>query len=143
MIKVYFFSPINIFYPVNPDNVHSINDYWDKKNSHLDEICNWFNREGISINPYSAFFHLVEQANLYLPTFKQDMHNLLEADIRCWIQVSSENYKLSYGNMNVSLMADVLESIFLANYFKFCYNINTNISDYKTTYIGYIEQLFK
>lgn len=143
MIEIYFFSPINIFYPVNSDNVHSLKEYWAKKNSHLDEIHNWFYREGIPINPYSAFFHLVEQADLYLPTFKQDMYNLLEADRKCWIQVSSKDSKLSYGNMNVSLMADVLESIFLANYFKFCYNINTNISDYKITYIEDIEQLFK
>lgn len=143
VIEIYFFSPINIFYPVNSDNVHSLKEYWAKKNSHLDEIHNWFYREGIPINPYSAFFHLVEQADLYLPTFKQDMYNLLEADRKCWIQVSSKDSKLSYGNMNVSLMADVLESIFLANYFKFCYNINTNISDYKITYIEDIEQLFK
>lgn len=58
VIEIYFFSPINIFYPVNSDNVHSLKEYWAKKNSHLDEIHNWFYREGIPINPYSAFFIL-------------------------------------------------------------------------------------
>lgn len=141
VIEVYFFSPLNIFYPVNSNNIHSLEEYWKKKINHLDKIQNWFYQEGIPINPYSAFFHLVEQANLYLPTFKQDMHNLLEANRNCWIQAYSEDPKLSYASMNLCLIADVLENIFLANCFKFGYNINNNILDCDSTYIVNIEQL--
>lgn len=34
-VKQYFFSPLNIFYPINSNNVHSLEEYWDKKNEHL------------------------------------------------------------------------------------------------------------
>lgn len=62
-VKQYFFSPLNIFYPINSNNVHSLEEYWDKKNEHLNKIQNWFEQESIPISPYSAFFHLAEQAN--------------------------------------------------------------------------------
>lgn len=109
---------------------------------HLNKIQNWFEQESIPISPYSAFFHLAEQANLYLPTFKEDMRNLLKAERECWIQVSSEKYKLSCGNINFCSIADILENMFLAKCFKYCYNIN-NMPDYKSTYIGNIEQSLK
>lgn len=141
-VKQYFFSPLNIFYPINSNNVHSLEEYWDKKNEHLNKIQNWFEQESIPISPYSAFFHLAEQANLYLPTFKEDMRNLLKAERECWIQVSSEKSKLSCGNIIFCSTADILENMFLAKCFKYCYNIN-NMPDYKSTYIGNIEQSLK
>ena len=27
-VKQYFFSPLNIFYPINSNNVHSLEEYW-------------------------------------------------------------------------------------------------------------------
>lgn len=36
-VKQYFFSPLNIFYPINSNNVHSLEEYWDKKNEHLNK----------------------------------------------------------------------------------------------------------
>lgn len=111
-VKQYFFSPLNIFYPINSNNVHSLEEYWDKKNEHLNKIQNWFEQESIPISPYSAFFHLAEQANLYLPTFKEDMRNLLKAERECWIQVSSEKYKLSCGNINFCSIADIGKYVF-------------------------------
>ena len=141
-VKQYFFSPLNIFYPINSNNVHSLEEYWDKKSEHLNKIQNWFEQESIPISPYSAFFHLAEQANLYLPTFKEDMRNLLKAERECWIQVSSEKYKLSCGNINFCSIADILGNMFLAKCFRYCYNIN-NMPDYKSTYIGNIEQSLK
>lgn len=44
-VKQYFFSPLNIFYPINSNNVHSLEEYWDKKNEHLNKIQNWFEQE--------------------------------------------------------------------------------------------------
>ncbi len=74
--------------------MHSLEEYWDKKNEHLNKIRSWFQQENIPIIPCSAFFHLAEQANLYLSTFKEDMRNLLKAERVCWIQVSSEKIML-------------------------------------------------
>ena len=37
-VKQYFFPPLNIFYPINSNNVHSLEEYWDKKNEHLNKI---------------------------------------------------------------------------------------------------------
>lgn len=133
-VKQYFFSPLNIFYPINSNNVHSLEEYWDKKNEHLNKIQNWFEQESIPISPYSAFFHLAEQANLYLPTFKEDMRNLLKAERECWIQVSSEKSKLSCGNIIFCSIADILENMFLAKCFKYCYNIN-NMPDLSLIHI--------
>ncbi|WP_235343067.1 hypothetical protein [Bacteroides pyogenes] len=132
---------MNIFYPINSNNVHSLEEYWDKKNEHLNKVQNWFQQENIPINPYFAFFHLAEQANLYLPAFKEDMQNLLKVKRECWIQVSSEKFKLSYGNMIFCSIADILENMFLVKCFKYRYNIN-NMPDYKSTHIVDIEQLF-
>ena len=46
-VKQYFFSPLNIFYPINSNNVHSLEEYWDKKNEHLNKIQNWFEHKSL------------------------------------------------------------------------------------------------
>ena len=50
------FPQLNIFYPINSNTWHSLEEYWDKKNEHLNKIQNWFEQESIPISPYSAFF---------------------------------------------------------------------------------------
>lgn len=55
-IETYFFSPLNIFFPIVPDGIHSLKEYWDKKNEHLIKIQSWFIKEKIPISPFSAFF---------------------------------------------------------------------------------------
>ena len=70
------------------------------------------------------------------------MRNLLKAERVCWIQVSSEKNKLYYGNMNFCSIADILENMFLAKCFKYCYDIN-NVPYYNLPSIVDIEQPFK
>lgn len=77
-IDRYFFSDLNIFYPLNPKNSSSLNEYIKKKKEHLRHIINWFRDEKLAANPYISYFHLASQANLYVPAFKIRMLNLLK-----------------------------------------------------------------
>lgn len=51
VIDRYFFSVLNIFYPLNPDDLSSLNEYIKKKNEHLSHIMDWFHDENLATNP--------------------------------------------------------------------------------------------
>lgn len=121
VIEKYFFSPLNIFYPIAPDKIYSLKKYWKKKDKHINKIQCWFNKEEIPINVYSAFFHLAEQANLHIATFKGDMQNLLKTNKKYWIQVALSDTKLICTDANIRLIGDVLESVFMAKCYIACY----------------------
>ena len=94
IIERYFFSSLNIFYPVNPDNICSLKLYWELKNEHIDKIQNWFKQEGISINPYTAFFHAAEQVRLYFPHFNERIVKMINASQTYWCQVAQKDVSL-------------------------------------------------
>lgn len=121
VIEKYFFSPLNIFYPIAPDGMHSLKEYWEKRNKHLLKIQSWFDKEEIPINVYSAFFHLAEQANLHISTFKEEMQKLLKTNEEYWIQVALSDSKLIYPNMNTHIIGNILEGVFLAKCYNACY----------------------
>lgn len=99
VIERYFFSSLNILYPISPDCIYSLKEYWDRKHQCLNTIQDWFKQESISINPCAAFFHLAEQANLYIPTFKEDMRNLMKTEEEYWIKVAHLDSELKSTNM--------------------------------------------
>lgn len=114
VIEKYFFSPLNIFYPIAPDEIYSIEEYWDKKNKHLVKIQSWFKQEGVLINPYSAFFHLAEQANLYIADFREKMQNLLEANKIYWTQILQLKSELTEGYVDAQCIGYLMDSLYLA-----------------------------
>lgn len=89
VIERYFFSSLNIFHPVNPDNICSLKLYWELKNEHINKIQNWFKQEGIFIDPYTAFFHAAEQVRLYFPHFNERIVKMINASQTYWCQVST------------------------------------------------------
>lgn len=117
VIEKYFFSPLNIFYPIAPDEIYSIEEYWDKKNKHLVKIQSWFKQEGVLINPYSAFFHLAEQANLYIADFRENMQNLLEANKIYWTQILQLKPKLAENCIDAHCIGYFIDSLYLAKCF--------------------------
>lgn len=125
VIEKYFFSSLNIFYPIAPDGIYSLKEYWDKKNEHLINIQSWFIEEEILINPYSAFFHLADQANLYIPTFRENMQNLLEANKIYWTQILLLNPKLINRHIDVHSIGDFMENLYLAKCYTACYDEKT------------------
>ncbi|MCS2698332.1 TetR/AcrR family transcriptional regulator [Phocaeicola dorei] len=100
VIERYFFSSLNIFYPMPPDRIYSLREYWNRKHQRLNTIQNWFRQESMSINPCAAFFHLAEQANLYIPTFKEDMQSLMKVEKEYWSRVAHWDSELKRTNDN-------------------------------------------
>lgn len=114
VIEIYFFSSLNIFSPIAPDGVSSLEEYWNKKSKHLVKIQSWFKEEKIPINPYSAFFHLAEQANLYIPAFKEHMLRLLETNKAYWTQILQLKPKLAESYIDVHCIGHLMNSLYLA-----------------------------
>lgn len=114
VIEKYFFSSLNIFSPILPDGIYSIEEYWDKKNEHSAKIQCWFNKEEIPINPYSAFFHLAEQANLYIPAFRENMQKLLETNKTYWTQILLLKPKLAKSYIDAHCIGHLMDSLYLA-----------------------------
>ena len=122
VIEKIFFSPLNIFYPIAPEQKSSLKSYYEKKCEHINRIQAWFEKEKITTNIFEAFFHLAEQANLYIPTFKENMKILLKTDKRYWTQVVLLNSTLTSSNKRKYYIGEFLENFFLAQCFKACYN---------------------
>lgn len=91
IVNRYYFSPLNIFYPLKPENIYSMKDYIDKKNEHIRKIQYWFINEELPISPYTAFFHLAEQANLYIPGFRKKMSEFISSDKNYWRLVAGSD----------------------------------------------------
>lgn len=121
VIEKYFFSPLNIFYPIGPDQILSLKEYWKKKSEHLVKIQSWFDKEKIPVDPYFAFFHLAEQANLHISTFKEDMQNILKTNKEYWTKVALSDSKLICQDANMHLIGDILESVYLGKCYNACY----------------------
>lgn len=118
VIERYFFSSLNIFYPVNPDNICSLKLYWELKNEHIDKIQNWFKQEGISIDPYTAFFHAAEQVRLYFPYFKERIVKMINASRTYWCQVAQKDASLLKSKTNSFIFWG---NSFEALYWRQCY----------------------
>lgn len=122
VIDRYFFSELNIFYPLNPKNSSSINEYIKKKKEHLSHIMDWFRDENLATNPYISFFHLASQANLYAPTFKSRMSDLLKKDKAYWREAVSTDYVENKLLFNGKHIGEIFRSIYIEQYFNACYD---------------------
>ena len=119
VIERYFFSSLNILYPISPDCIYSLKEY--RKHQCLNTIQDWFKQESISINPCAAFFHLAEQANLYIPTFKEDMRNLMKTEEEYWIKVAHLDSELKSTNDDACIFGEICKNVFLAKCYEVCY----------------------
>lgn len=122
VIETYFFSPLNIFYPLRTDKIGSLEEYWKKKIEHLDRISVWFKEEKLLFNPYSAFFHLEEQANLYIPSFKKRMIELIDSDRLCWIQAAQSDKVVREMQLDFDKVGNVYNSVYIGQCHIACYN---------------------
>lgn len=122
VVEKYFFSSLNIFYPLSLDKVCSLEDYWKRKKEHLDQILVWFKEEELLLNPYLAFFHLAEQANLYIPTFSERMLLLIDSDKQNWKKVAQSDYLVREKKMNSDVIGNMYRSIYIEQCHTACYN---------------------
>lgn len=113
VIEKYFFSSLNFFYPLPPNGINSLKEYWDKKNHHLINIQSWFIEEKIPINPYSAFFHLAGQANLYIPTFGERMTELIDTDKQSWKTVAMLDNRVKRKKVDFDMVGNMYRSIYI------------------------------
>lgn len=122
VIDRYFFSELNIFYPLNPDDSSSLNEYIKKKNEHLSHIMDWFHDENLATNPCASFFHLTAQAYLYDPTFKDRMSDLLKKDKAYWRIAASTHSVEDKLSFNVKHVGDIFRSVYIEHCFNTSYN---------------------
>lgn len=130
VVEKYFFSSLNIFYPLPPDGINSLKGYWDKRNEHLINIQTWFSEEDVLINPSTAFFHLAEQANLYMPDFKEKMLNWIECDKKYWKQIVQMNTITQNSILDVTASYSLFRSIYMEQYYTSSYHEGLHPLDY-------------
>lgn len=121
-IDTYFFSPLNIFHPLRPEQTCSLDEYWKQKMEHLNRIANWFKKERIALNPYFSFFHLAEQANLYIPTFSKKMVQLIDSDKQNWKNIAQSNYLVREQKMDVDAISNMYRSFYIEQCYTSCYS---------------------
>lgn len=132
VVDLYFFSSLNIFYPIKPEPYESLEDYIKRKDDRLDDIINWFNKEGLNQNPYISFFHLASQASQYIPVFNNQMFRFLEMDKLYWRQAAKINQFKCIPPFNNDSLGSVFRSVYIEKCFSACYNekvTNINILD--------------
>lgn len=141
VIEKFFFSPLNIFYPIAPEQIVSLKSYYNKKCKHVNEIQLWFEKEKLSTNIFGAFFHLTEQADLYLPTFKENMQTLLNTNKQYWIQVVLADTTLTFSAERKYYIGDILDSFFIAQCFKAYYNNKSYLNNIPNSIWNWINEI--
>lgn len=132
IIDRYYFSPLNIFYPLRPDNICSMKDYIDRKNEHIRKIQSWFINEELSISPYTAFFHLAEQANLYIPDFRKKMSDFLSSDKKYWRLAASSDIHIRSKYIAPNIIGDMFRGIYIEQCHFACYSEGVDQSCFPT-----------
>lgn len=132
IIDRYYFSPLNIFYPLRPDNISSIKDYIDRKNEHIRKIQCWFIDEELLISPYTAFFHLAGQANLYIPDFRKKMSEYLSSDKNYWRLVAGSDVHIGNKHIDPNIIGDIFRGIYIEQCHFACYSESVNKSYFPT-----------
>jgi len=134
-IDQYFFSNLNIFYPLNPEGLSSFQEYIKKKNECLKAIINWFHQENVIANPYVSFFHLTSQASLYYPTFEEKMNGLLNMDKACWRKAAQLDKVEDPHFLIGKYIGDIYRSIYIERCFSGCYGASDILFDESHTTI--------
>lgn len=85
VIDVYFFSWLNVFYPISVDeNIKGIDEYIMTRKIEMSKIQKWFEKEAIRISPMNGFMHLTGQAGRYYENFDKKFNELIKEDIVNW-----------------------------------------------------------
>lgn len=85
VIDIYFFSWLNIFYPVSlDDNTKGIDEYITVRKIAIGRIQKWFEKEAIKISPMNGFMHLAGQADRYYEDFQDKFNVQINTDIENW-----------------------------------------------------------
>lgn len=121
-IDIYFFSPLNIFHPLPPEQAYSLDEYWKQKMEHLNRISAWFEKELIEFNPYFSFFHLANQANLYIPTFSEKMRSLIDLDKQNWKNVALSDHLVREKKMDSDVIGNMYRNLYIEQCHTSCYN---------------------
>lgn len=141
VIEKYFFSPLNIFSPIEPNGTLSLEEYWNKKNDHLIKIQYWFKQEGVLISPFAAFFHLADQANLYVSDFNEKMLNLHDANKTYWAQILPLKSKSTKDNIDAQCIGHLADSLYLAKCYTASYHEDPPFCKLDNTFKLLIKQL--
>lgn len=121
-IDTYFFSPLNIFHPLRPEQAYSLDEYWKQKMEHLDRISAWFKKERVAFNPYFSFFHLAGQANLIIPSFRERMVELIESDRLYWKQVTLSDNTFNNKVLDFDKIEKACRNAYIGQCYVACYD---------------------
>lgn len=132
IINRYYFSPLNIFYPLKPENICSMKDYIDRKNEHIRKIQYWFINEELPISPYTAFFHLTEQANLYILDFRKNMSEFISSDKNYWRLVAGSDMHIRNTYVDPNIIGDIFRGIYIEQCHFACYSEGVDQSYFPT-----------
>ncbi len=124
VIDVYFFSWLNVFYPVPLDkNSKDLQSYIETRKHSVNEIKKWFQKEHLSVNPINGFLHLGGQADRYYQNFGERFNELIEEDIKNWEKAIKQNQQLksSSQNLEVRKIAELFRHSFLGELLDFAY----------------------
>lgn len=126
VIERYFFSSLNIFHPIHPNDVCSLKLYWQLKIEHMNKIQSWFKKEGISVDPCTAFFHTIEQIRLYFPSFNDRIVKIIDTSRVYWCQVAQKDISILQNQMsNFTFWGNIYDALF----WKQCYMVSFNLKD--------------
>ena len=64
---------------------------------------------------------MAEQANLYIPAFKEDMQSLMKVEKECWSRVAHWDPELKRTNDNACSWGEIWKNVFLAKCYEACY----------------------
>lgn len=120
VINEYFFSELNIFYPLDPEFDLSLDDYLKKKEDNLKNTLEWFHKENLSLNPYRSFIHLASQAYLYDATFKNRMQQWQKIDKVYWNKVVQRS-KINLEALNQENLGCLYRLNYIGLIFDSCY----------------------
>ena len=103
-------------------------DYIDIKNEHVRKIQGWFIDEVLLIDSYTAFFHISEQANLYIYGFRKQMSEFLSFDKNYWKQVACSDIHIRNKHIDPNIMGDIFRGIYIEQGYFACYSENIDQS---------------
>lgn len=132
VINEFFFSSLNLYYPISSNKVQSVKEYIRLKRNHLSSIDLWFYNEKISINPSCAFFNILSQANQYYPQFTKKMSTFLKEDYDNWMRIIELGIltRELKPTINPQKVVQVFQNLYIGSYLGSTFESNTSLSDH-------------
>lgn len=131
VVNEFFFSPLNLYYPIPYAKIHSVREYIELKGKHLSSIDVWFNNEKITVNPSCAFFNIISQANQYYPQFTRKMSAFLREDFDNWMNVIKLGISIKELQSNISpqKIVHVFQNLYIDVYSEDSLELNTTLAN--------------